>query len=55
MNELSILGITESELDKHCIDLFYETPIRFKPTRGNNIDEKINFYIEELDIKFPIE
>ena len=55
MNELSILGITESELDKHCIDLFYQTPIRFKPRKGNKIDEKVNFYIQELDIKFPIE
>lgn len=28
--------------------------MKFKPRKGNKIDEKIRFYIQELDIKFPI-
>lgn len=53
-NELGQLGISESELDKQCDDLFSDTPMRFKPRKGNKIDEKIKFYILELMIKFPI-
>jgi hypothetical protein len=34
--------------------LFSDVPIKFKARKGNKIEEKIKFYIEELDIKFPI-
>lgn len=53
--ELGQLGISEYELDKQCEDLFSDTPIKFKARKGNKIDEKIKAYIQELDIKFPIE
>lgn len=53
--DLALLGISESELDKQCDDLFYETPIQFVPRKGNKIDEKIRFYIQELNITIPIE
>lgn len=53
--EIHQLGLTESELDNHCIELFEETPIKFKARKGNKVDEQIMFYIEELDIKFPIQ
>lgn len=53
-NELGQLGISEAELDKQCDDLFSDTPMKFRARKGNKIDEKIKFYIQELGIKFPI-
>jgi len=41
-------------LDKQCDDLFSDTPIKFKARKANKIEEKIKFYIQELEIKFPI-
>lgn len=49
-----MLGITEAELDEQCDDLFNDTPIKFIPRKGNQIDEKIKFYIKELMITIPI-
>lgn len=31
------------------------TPIKFMPRKGNKIDEKIRFYIQELNITIPID
>lgn len=53
--DLALLGITEIELDKQCDDLFNTTPIEFIPRKGNKIDEKIRFYIQELGITIPID
>ena len=53
-SELGQLGISESELDKQCDDLFSDIPMKFRPRKGNKIDEKIRFYIQELYIRFPI-
>ena len=52
--DLALLGITETELDEQCDDLFGDTPIKFVPRKGNQIDEKIKFYINELLITIPI-
>ena len=52
--DLALLGITENELDEQCDDLFGDTPIKFVPRKGNQIDEKIKFYINELLITIPI-
>ena len=52
--DLALLGISEYELDKQCDDLFGQTPIKFQARKGNKIDEKIKFYIQELGITFPI-
>ena len=53
--DIDQLGITEEEIDQQCDDLFYDTPMKFKGRKGNPIDEKIKFYIQELELKFPIE
>lgn len=55
ISELALLGITEYELDKQCDDLFTDTPIHFAPRKGNMIDSKIQFYINELGITIPID
>lgn len=52
--ELEKLGITELELDKQCDDLFQDIPIKFEVRKGNKMDEKINFYTQALNCKFPI-
>lgn len=41
-------------MDKQCDDLFSDTPIKFKARKANKIEENIKFYIQELEIKFPI-
>lgn len=53
--DLALLGITESELDQQCDDLFEDTPIKFYPRKGNKIDENISFYIIQYDILIPIQ
>ena len=35
--------------------MFADTPVEFIPRKGNQLDEKIEFYIQELELKFPIE
>lgn len=52
--DLALLGITETELDQQCDDLFCDTPIKFIARKGNKIDEKVKFYIHELGITIPI-
>ena len=34
--------------------MFQEIPIKFKPRKGHEIDERLYQYTEELDITFPI-
>lgn len=52
--ELYQLGLTESELDQQCEDLFKETPIKFKPRKDNEMDEMIDFFIKSHEITIPI-
>lgn len=49
-----LLGLSEWELDLQCDDLFAEVPIRFKPKRGNSLDESIAQKIKELGITIPV-
>mmetsp|Transcript_38688 Transcript_38688/g.58863 ORF Transcript_38688/g.58863 Transcript_38688/m.58863 type:complete len:133 (-) Transcript_38688:643-1041(-) len=49
-----LLGMTETEVDEHCDDLFEETPIRFQPRKGSPVDEYIARVVEELKITIPI-
>lgn len=53
--DLALLGITESELDQQCDELFYDTPIKFIPRKNNKIDLKINLIIKQMDITIPVE
>jgi len=54
MEELELLGITVEELDQQCDDLFSQTPIDFVPRKRNEMDEKILYWIQELNITIPI-
>lgn len=48
------MGMSEEEIDKHCIEYFTESPINFNPRNGEPIDELIVNYIHEMRITIPI-
>ena len=49
-----LMGLSEAELDLQCDELFADTPIKFKPRKGDELDEKIMELIELLDITIPV-
>jgi|TARA_B110001450_G_C17321217_1_gene359511 hypothetical protein len=52
--EEDLMGMSEEEIDKHCIEYFTESPIQFKARNGEPIDELIVNYIHEMRITIPI-
>jgi len=52
--EEDLMGMSEEEIDKHCIEYFTDAPIQFKPRAGEPIDDLINNYIIEMRITIPI-
>ena len=52
--ELEQLGITMSEIDYQCDQIFRDTPIRFYPRKGFEIDEKIDLILQTLGITIPV-
>ena len=52
--EEDLMGMSEEEIDKHCIEYFTESPIQFKARPGEPIDELMVNYIHEMRITIPI-
>lgn len=47
-------GFTDEEIDQQCDELFRDTPIRFKPRKGNQVDQNIENIIQAYDVRIPI-
>lgn len=43
-----------SEIDYQCDQIFRDTPIRFYPRKGVEIDEKIDLILQTLGITIPV-
>jgi len=43
-----------SEIDYQCDSIFRDTPIRFYPRKGVEIDEKIDLILQTLGITIPV-
>jgi len=53
-SELSSLGLTEEDLEQQVNELFTESPIVFDPREDNEVDDRIDYYIRQLDLKIPV-
>ena len=49
-----LMGLSEAELDLQCDDLFADTPIKFRPRRGDAVDAAIMQQIDLLGITIPV-
>lgn len=49
------MGLSEAELDLQCDDLFADTPIKFRPRRGDPLDSAIMQQIDLLGITIPVQ
>jgi hypothetical protein len=49
------MGLSEAELDLQCDDLFADTPIKFRPRKGDPLDAAIMEQIELLGITIPVQ
>lgn len=47
-------GFTDEEIDQQCDELFRDTPIRFRPRKGNQVDQNIENIIQAYDVRIPI-
>ena len=54
LDDADLMGLSEEEIDKHCLDIFSEAPLKFKARSGEPVDELISQYIDEMQITFPI-
>lgn len=52
--EEDLMGMSEEEIDKYCIDYFTEAPIAFQARTGEAIDTLLSNYIHEMRITIPI-
>ena len=52
--EEDLMGMSEEEIDKYCIDYFTEAPIIFQARSGDQIDSLLSNYIYEMKITIPI-
>jgi len=49
-----LMGMTEDDIDKQCIEYFTEAPMQFQPRDGIQVDEMLLMLIEEMHITIPI-
>lgn len=53
--ELELLGVTMSELDEQCFEIFDNMPFNFVPRKNSKIDEHINRKMLDLNFSVPVE
>lgn len=49
------MGLSEAELDLQCDDLFADTPVPFRPRKGDPLDSAIMQQIDLLGITIPVQ